>query len=128
MNPFIGIALALAALVGGGWLLGWRGVALAMTVIVFWLLLQMSRLMRLMKRAGSAPVGSLSSAASAVTLGTQLQPAMKLVELLALTGSLGARQAADVYRWTDAGGDALEVTLHEGQVREWRLLRAGQPP
>ncbi|MCE4538890.1 hypothetical protein LXT12_16680 [Pelomonas sp. P7] len=121
MNPWVGTGLALAALVAGGLLLGWQGVIFAMTGIVFWLLLQMSRLMRLMKQAGAAPMGSV---ANAVMLGSKLHAGMKLVDLITLAGSLGVKQAAETYRWQDAGGDAVEVVLRKGRLVEWRLVRA----
>ncbi|RTL44406.1 MAG: hypothetical protein EKK53_07290 [Burkholderiales bacterium] len=121
MNPWIGVGLALLALLLGGALLGWQGVIFAMTGIVFWLLLQMSRLMRVMKLAGAAPMGSV---ANAVMLAAQLHAGMKLVDLIRLTGSLGLKQAADTYLWRDAGGDAVEVVLRKGTLAEWRLVRA----
>jgi hypothetical protein len=121
MNPWIGIALALAALVGGTLLLGWQGAVFATTGIIFWLLLQMSRLMRVMKTAGSAPMGSVSNA---VMLNSKLHAGMKLVDLIALTGSLGLKQAEDTYVWRDPGGDAVEVRLSGGRLAEWRLQRA----
>lgn len=121
MNPWVGTGLALAALVAGGLLLGWQGVIFAMTGIVFWLLLQMSRLMRVMKLAGAAPMGSV---ANAVMLGSKLHAGMKLVDLITLAGSLGVKQAAETYRWQDAGGDAVEVVLRKGRLVEWRLVRA----
>jgi hypothetical protein len=120
MNPWIGIGLALLALVLGGALLGWQGTVFAATGIVFWLLLQMSRLMRVMKTAGAAPMGSV---ANAVMLSAKLHAGMKLVDLITLTGSLGIQQAPETYRWTDAGGDAVEVVLRKGKLAEWRLLR-----
>lgn len=126
MNAWLGVALALAALVAGGALLGWQGVIFATTGIVFWLLLQMSRLMRIMKLAGSAPMGSLDNA---VMLNARLQEGMKLVDLLLLTRSLGVKRGKDAYRWQDAAGDAVEVKLAKGRLVEWRLLRAaGEEP
>lgn len=122
MNPWLGMGLALAALVLGGALLGWQGVIFATTGIVFWLLLQMSRLMRVMKMAGAAPLGSV---ANAVTLHSQLHTGMKLVELISLAGSLGVKQAPETFAWHDAGGDAVEVVLRKGRLAEWRLVRAG---
>ncbi|MGQ3052889.1 MAG: hypothetical protein ACT6S0_13990 [Roseateles sp.] len=122
MNPWIGVGLALAALVLGGALLGWQGIVFAVTGIVFWLLLQMSRLMRVMKVAGAAPMGSV---ANAVMLNSKLHVGMKLVDLIRLAGSLGVKQAAETFVWRDPGGDAVEVVLHKGKLAEWRLIRAG---
>ena len=121
MNAWIGVGLALAALVLGGLLLGWQGAIFATTGIVFWLLLQMSRLMRVMKVAGAAPMGSVGNA---VMLNSKLHVGMKLVDLIKLAGSLGIKQAPETYRWRDASGDAVEVVLRKGKLAEWRLLRA----
>ena len=123
MNPWIGVGLALAALVLGGVLLGWQGVIFATTGIVFWLLLQISRLMRVMKQAGAAPMGSVGNA---VMLSAKLHEGMKLVDLIGLTGSLGVKQAPETFVWRDPGGDAVEVVLRKGKLAEWRLIRAGE--
>lgn len=121
MNPWLGVGLALAALVLGGALLGWQGVIFATTGIIFWLLLQISRLMRVMKQAGAAPLGSVGTA---VMLHSKLHAGMKLVDLISLAGSLGQKQAPDTYVWRDPGGDAVEVVLKKGKLAEWRLTRA----
>jgi hypothetical protein len=125
MNPWIGIGLAIAALLVGGGLLGWQGVIFATTGIVFWLLLQMTRLMRVMKMAGAAPMGSVGNA---VLLNSKLHAGMKLVDLISLAGSLGIKQAAETYVWRDPGGDAVEVVLRKGKLAEWRLIRADEAP
>lgn len=121
MNPWIGAGLALLALILGGLLLGWQGVIFAMTGIVFWLLLQMSRLMRVMKVAGAAPMGSVGNA---VMLSSKLHEGMKLVDLITLTGSLGVKQASETFVWRDTAGDAVEVVLKKGKLAEWRLIRS----
>ena len=121
MNPWIGVGLALAALLLGGLLLGWQGAIFATTGIVFWLLLQISRLMRVMKTAGAAPLGSV---ANAVMLASKLHAGMQLVDLIKLAGSLGVKQAPETFVWRDAGGDAVEVVLKKGKLAEWRLIRA----
>ncbi len=121
MNPWIGVGLALTGLILGGVLLGWQGVIFATTGIIFWLLLQISRLMRVMKTAGAAPLGSV---ANAVMLSAKLHAGMKLVDLITLAGSLGVKQAPETFVWRDAGGDAVEVKLAKGKLLEWRLIRA----
>lgn len=123
MNPWIGVGLALLALIGGGALLGWQGAIFATTGIVFWLLLQISRLMRVMKLAGAAPLGSVGNA---VMLSSKLHAGMKLVDLIGLAGSLGVKQAPETFVWRDSGGDAVEVVLRKGKLAEWRLIRATQ--
>jgi hypothetical protein len=123
MNKLIGIALALAALFAGGIVWGWQGVVLATTVIVFWLLLQFSRLMRVMKAATSSPVGHVNSA---VMLNAKLRAGLKLVDIIPLTNSLGIKKSAEpeCYVWTDTGGESVEVLLEAGRVASWTLVRA----
>ena len=48
MNPIIGWGLAAIAVAIAWQKYGWQGVAFAVTLIVFWLLLQFSRAMRVM--------------------------------------------------------------------------------
>lgn len=127
MNPVVGIALALAALVGGGLLLGWKGVILALTVVVFWLLLQFSRLMRVMQTANGAPVGQIDSA---VMLQSRLREGIKLMDVLPMTKSLGAKVEgqAETWAWTDAGGIRLELQFRKGVLQRWELRRPPGAP
>ncbi len=127
MSAAIGWGLALAALVGGYLSYGWQGLVLAITVIVFWVLLQFSRAMRAMRQASARPVGQV---ANAVMLNARLRRGLRLVDVLALTRSLGTAlhtdpQAVDeTFAWVDGGGDRVEVDLHQGRVTAWRLVRA----
>ena len=134
MNAWIGWARAVLAVAAGyaGW--GWRGLMLALTVIVFWLLLQFSRAMRVLRAAGSRPVGSV---ASAVMLHSRLGVGLQMMQVVKLAGSLGERADAataaadtEAWRWRDAGGDAVRVTLRGGRVVSWELERSspGAPP
>ncbi len=122
MNAWIGSALALAALVMGGVLMGWQGVILALTVIVFWLLLQFSRLMRVMQAANGAPLGRIDSA---VMVQSRLHEGMKLVDVLPLTRSLGTKVEGreEAWAWTDAGGIRLVLQFSQGALQQWELLR-----
>lgn len=123
MNPWVGWALALAALVGGWLSYGWRGLVLAVTVIVFWLLLQFSRSLRALQRAAGRPVGSVPNA---VMFNAKLQAGLRLPQVLALTGSLGRKVGDDpeAWAWADAAGDEVRVELHGGRVSAWKLTRA----
>jgi hypothetical protein len=125
MNQWIGGALALAALVLGGVLYGWKGVILALTAVVFWLLMQFTRLMRVMRMATSSPVGHVDSA---VMLNAKLKPGMKLVDVLPLTLSLGRKtaDAPETYVWTDSGDVSVEVVLEGGRVARWELQRPAE--
>ena len=132
MNPRIGWAMGVLALVAGyaGW--GWPGVILAVTVIVFWLLLQWGRALRVLRAAGERPVGYVSSA---VMLQARLNAGMTMLQVLPLTRSLGQQisEAPERWAWQDAAGDRVETDWDQGRLTRWQLKRAseatdGTPP
>jgi hypothetical protein len=127
INVVIGWLLAAAALAIGYVQWGWPGVALAVTMIVFWLLLQFSRALRVLRKAGQAPVGHIDNA---VMLHSRLQRGQRLPQILALTRSLGHKRDDDpeVFEWRDAGGDAVRIELVDGQLARWELQRAQSGP
>jgi Flp pilus assembly protein TadB len=114
--------LALAALLAGGWAMGWQGVLLVLSVLVFLLLLQFTQLMRLMKRMERAPLGLTPSC---VMLNSRLHAGLPLTKVLQLAGSLGEKEA-DGYRWRDPGGDQLHLRFDKKTSRllAWTLTRA----
>ncbi|HZF79260.1 MAG TPA: hypothetical protein VEZ89_05665 [Rubrivivax sp.] len=127
-NPWLGWALALAAVIAGFVSYGWKGLVLAITAIAFWLLLQFSRALRTLRDAAQAPVGLV---ANAVMLHSRLRTGMRLPEVLRLTGSLGrkvqapATQAADeAWLWADVAGDEVLLLLRDGRTQSWQLKRA----
>src|SRR5687767_15874082 len=97
-NPLIGWALAALAVAVGYLQWGWQGVVLAVTVIVFWLLLQFSRALRVLRNAGQSPVGEVPNA---VMLHAKLQRGQRLPEILRVTKSLGKKVADDpeTFEW-----------------------------
>lgn len=121
-RPWVTWLLAAAALYAGYASYGWPGVALALTVIVFWLLLDFSRALRAMRRAGAAPKGRVPSA---VMLSARLREGMSMVEVLPIAGSLGAPAGGDGerYRWTDEGGSAVVAVFGGGRLQSWVLER-----
>ena len=125
MNAAIGWALAAAALVAGQLAYGWRGLVLALSVVVFWLLLQFSRSLRALRQASGRPVGLIDNA---VMFQARLQVGMPLMQVLKLSGSLGQKlaESPETYRWTDAAGDAVRVELHSGKVSRWSLQRLAE--
>jgi hypothetical protein len=127
LQGWIGWLLAAAAIAIGWRQWGWPGVVLAITVIVFWLLLQFSRALRVLRTAGQAPVGHVDSA---VMLNTRLQRGMRLPQVLALSKSLGRKLADDpeTFEWADAGGDRVRIELRGGRLTAWSLARAPQAP
>jgi hypothetical protein len=121
----LGWALAVGAIAAGwvGW--GWQGVVLAITVIVFWLLLQFSRALRVLRIAGQNPVGRV---ANAVMFASRLQAGMKLPQLLMHSKSLGSKlsETPETWAWADAGGDRVVVEFHNGRLATHRLERAAE--
>ncbi len=128
MNPVIGWALAAMGVAAGWQAYGWQGVVLAVTVIVFWLLLQFSRALRVMKDAAGSPLGSVPSA---VMLNAKLKEGVRLLDILKLTRSLGERvgpppaqpKDPESFRWRDAAGDTVTVELQGGVLKRWTLQR-----
>jgi hypothetical protein len=126
-HPAFNWVLALAAFVVGYVGYGWPGVALAFTAVTFWLLLQFSRAVRVLRTAGGNPMGQVPNA---VMLQAKLVKGMRLQQILKITQSLG-RPIGDAppgvvenYAWTDAGGDEVRLVLHGGRLVEWALHRA----
>ena len=123
MNPALGWALMALAFAAGwiGW--GWRGLALAFTVVVFWLLLQFSRSLRVLRTAGANPVGRVPSA---VMLHSRLQPGLTLLQVITLTRSLGRRvtEEPEAWGWADESGASVELRFERGKLTHWELRRA----
>ena len=122
MSAKLGWALAVLALAAGYLGYGWRGLLLALTVIAFWLLLQFSRALRVMRLAARAPVGHVPSA---VMLHARLHAGMQMMNVVKLTRSLGRklRDEPDTFAWRDESGAEVEVEFADGRCRSWRLTR-----
>ena len=122
MNPIVGWMLAALLLVAAWQGYGIKGIALGITLIVFWLVLQFNRSLRVMHNAGSAPLGHIDSA---VMLNAKLRAGMQMLQVLTLTKSLGRRvdPGADVYEWADEGGSKVVVTFANGRCKRWQLER-----
>lgn len=129
MSAVIGWGLALVAVVGGWLTYGWRGVVLAVTITVFWLLLQFTRALRAMRQAGQSPVGQVGSA---VMFNARLKPGLTLLQVIQMTRSLGERvgpegEEPERWRWTDGGGSTVTLTLRGGRLVAWELHRPPPP-
>jgi uncharacterized protein (DUF58 family) len=129
MDARLGWVLAVIAVALSYVQYGWRGVLLALSVIVFWLLLQFTRALRAMRTATSAPVGRVPSA---VMLQAKLKPRMRLMDVIMMTRSLGERRAEEsqglpeAFRWTDESGASVTVRLKGGRVIDWDFDRPAQ--
>ena len=125
MNAIFGWALAAIAFVAGYLSYGWPGLFLALTIVVFWLLLQFSRTLRVLRQAGNAPVGHVQSA---VMLHSKLHVGMPLVKVLPLTQSLGRKvsETPEVWAWADNTGAQVELHFEAGKLARWELTRSEQ--
>ncbi|MDP1691632.1 MAG: hypothetical protein Q8L49_06730 [Burkholderiaceae bacterium] len=122
MDAKFGWLLAVLATASGYWAYGWRGVALAVSVVVFWLLLQFSRTLRAMRAAAGAPVGTIPSA---VMLHAKLSAGMRLMDVVLITRSLGrkVRDEPETFAWRDESGAEVEIEFVGGRCQRWRLER-----
>lgn len=104
---------------------GWPGLAAAGGGLMMWLLLHVTRLMTILKRAANQPIGHV---ASAVMLNVKLRPGVTLMHVTAMTKSLGQRLSAEgvepeVYRWTDNGGSSVTAEFQQGKLLRWKMDR-----
>lgn len=122
MNAKLGWALAVVAVALAYVQYGWPGALVAISAVVFWLLMQFTRAMRAMRVAGSAPMGSV---ASAVMLNAKLKTGQRLMDVITMTRSLGEKlsDAPETYRWTDSAGVSVTVEFNNGQCVRWTLAR-----
>ncbi|MET0332929.1 MAG: hypothetical protein ABW190_01555 [Rhizobacter sp.] len=122
MNPIVGWGLAFVALVAGWQAYGWQGVVMVVTAIVFWLLIQFSRALRVMKNAGSAPKGLVDSG---VMLHAKLKVGMTLMQVITITRSLGDRvgETPETWAWRDESGCRVSLVFEDGKLKEWQLTR-----
>jgi hypothetical protein len=120
-------AIALCAMAwraGGG-----AGLALLFSGLLLWFLLYYTRIMTIMKRAADRPIGYVGSA---VMLNAKLKPRMPLLNVIALTRSLGERLSAEgaepeVYRWRDPGDSHVTTEFEGGRLLRWQLQRPPVP-
>jgi hypothetical protein len=124
MNIWISWALAVGAVYVGYKNYGWQGILFALTIIVFWLLLQYSRINRIMTKAGASELGRVNDARS---LNLRLRKNLPMLDVLKMTNSLGVKtsQSPETYRWWDANGDAVDVVFVQGRTSTWALERNG---
>ena len=123
MNPILGWGLAAALAVASFAAYGWPGLALAVSAIVFWLLLQFNRAVRVMKKAADTPLGEVPNA---VMFHVRLQHGMTMLQIVQKTKSLGRKVegSADGWTWHDAAGDQVELHFVRGRLARWSLSRA----
>lgn len=109
-------------------LYGWLGLALALTLVVFALLLHFNRLMQVLRRAANRPIGYVDSA---VMLNAKLKPGMTLMHVIAMTRSLGKQLSEkdaqpEVFRWHDNSESTVTCTFVGGKLTHHELFRPQQ--
>ena len=119
-------AVALLAM-GYHWY-GWPGVAGAAGALVMWMLLHFTRMLQVLRRAANRPKGHVDSS---VMLNARLHPGLSLMQVVALTRSLGelrspANEQPEVFRWTDTGHSFVECEFLGGKLISWHLDRPAQ--
>lgn len=122
----VGMVVLLGALGALAWdTAQWRGLVFMASGIVLWVLLQMTRLLTVMRRAAERPIGHVDSA---VMLNARLTKGQSLLGILTLTRALGERLACtdrnmEKYRWVDSGRSSVTVEMAHGRLVTWRLER-----
>ena len=116
---------AVALLVMGYHWYGWPGVAGAVGALVMWMLLHFTRMLQVLRRASHRPKGHVESS---VMLNARLHPGVSLMQVVALSRSLGelrspAGEQPEVFRWTDTGQSFVECEFQGGKLATWRLDR-----
>ncbi|MEO7336333.1 MAG: hypothetical protein ABIV63_07120, partial [Caldimonas sp.] len=103
--------------------------ALAFSVIVFWLLMQFSRSVRVMRDASESPVGHVPSA---VMLHAKLRVGLPMLQIVKLTKSLGKRlsespdKSQETWAWVDDSGAEVRIVFDKGLCTRWTLNRPAE--
>ena len=122
MNPILGWVLAAVLAVASFQAYGWPGLAMAVSAIVFWLLLQFNRAIRVMKNAADSPVGEIGNA---VMFNARLETGLTMLQIVTRTKSLGKKVEGsdDDWVWHDAGGASVRLHFVRGRLERWQLER-----
>ena len=127
MNPRLGWLLAAVFAFAAWRAYDLAGLAFAASAIVFWLLLQFNRAVRVMKNAAASPVGHV---ASAVMFHAGLAPGMSMLQIVTKTKSLGRKiesgGGGDDWRWHDDGGAAVVLHFERGRLVRWQIERGAE--
>ena len=107
---------------------GWQGVALAVGVLVMWLLLHFTRMLQILQRAAKRPKGYVDSA---VMLNAKLRAGVTLLHVVAMTRSLGELQSQsdtqpEIFSWTDGSQSVVRCEFWGGKLKSWTLERLPQ--
>jgi hypothetical protein len=123
--PILALALSYAA-----WRsYGAQGLVLSMLMLIFWLLLHFTKLMRLLRKVAARPMGRVSNAEA---LRARLKPGMAMVEVIRLTLSLGELRTPpdtepEERHWADDTGQAVVCRFEHGRLVSFQLESVSVP-
>jgi hypothetical protein len=122
LSPLLGWTLAAVFALAAFQAYGWHGLAFAASAIVFWLLLQFNRAMRVMRNAAGSPVGQVDNA---VMFHARLERGLTMLQVVTRTRSLGRKVEGgdDDWVWHDAGGSRVRLHFRRGKLERWQLER-----
>ena len=122
MSPLVGWSLVAVLAVVSWQGYGWRGMAIAASIVVFWLLLQFNRTVRVMQDAGQRPLGHVPSA---VMFHAGLRSGLTMMKIVKDTGTLGRKVegADDDWTWSDDGDVSVRLHFDRGALVRWELVR-----
>lgn len=126
MDARLGWLLAAIFTIAAWQAYGLHGLAFAASAIVFWLLLTFTRVARVMRTAGQAPVGRIDNA---VMFHAGLARGMTMLQVVGRTKSLGLKVdgSEDDWRWRDDGGAGVVLHFERGRLASWRIERGDDP-
>ena len=103
----------------------WPGVLGALGGVVMWILVEFTRMVRVLQRAAARPVGYVDSA---VMFNAGLRLGMPLTLVLSKSRALGqtvseAGEQPEIFVWTDSGQVQVRCVFQDGKLTTWALER-----
>jgi hypothetical protein len=104
---------------------GGAGIVFVISGGVLWVLLNFTRMVTILKRAGHRPVGY---ADSAIMLNAKLKTGQTLMHVIALTRSLGKPESEkdaqpEIFIWKDGTDSTVRCEFLHGRLQQWELSR-----
>jgi hypothetical protein len=102
---------------------GLQGLLLAVLMLSFWLMLHLTKLMRLLRTVAARPMGRARDAAA---LHARLKPGMAMVDVIRLTLSIGQLRTPpdtepEERHWADDSGQVVVCRFEHGRLASFRL-------
>ncbi len=124
MNRAFGWLLAAAASFVAWRLYSWPGLALALSALVFLLLLQFNRAVRVTRMAAESPLGIVPNA---VMFHAGLRPGLTMQKVVTMARSLGRKVEGsdDDWLWRDGSGSTVRLHFERARLVRWQIERSG---